>query len=302
MSLNKILLNTDNYNDKKIAANCYESYAQGDGSEFNGGMPPKASALISSSMLCFNALSRVNKDNPIIFKGVEYDKVIFEAKLPTLETSNACANMDAVLISRKGTTALFIESKFTETFGSRHTYAQILTAKEPSLREKYFSKDNYYDNLGEKWVKFINKHIKNDDSILPKGGSHLDLKQDLCHCIGIYNFANRTKTGENCNKIYSEWKCINSEPESPILELKDVSKYIFMNLEYEPDEEKYSELYKCYKEAKKYGENFGTAVKEAKIFKPDTFEYYFYSYKYFANECLPEGNHKELFMKKYLLK
>jgi len=329
----QILLNTDDAKDEIIAKKCYESYAQGSGSEFkwhyskryDKWYPPKMAAIKSSSMLCFNAFSHVDKDHSIEINGVVYNKVFFEAKLPTLTISrNHPANMDAVLISKDCETILFIESKFTETFGSRHSYNQIVAAKNPSLSKNYYSKESYFGDSGEKWTAFLENYIKkqlveNDiKTLLPMSGSHLDLKQDICHCIGIYNFAKRLEIKDDeCNDMYKEWLFKDTDSDLSKAELDRIfnhrfSKYIFMNLEYEPDKDKYPKLHECFEDAKYFGGIFGETIKK-EIFGDIPFEYSFYSYKDFANDCLPvikhvgnkcvpETKHKELFMKKYLLK
>ena len=173
----------------------------------------------------------------------------------------------------------------------------------------FYKSHKYYNELGSKWIPFINKYCKDEKniSLLPKGGSCLDLKQNICHCIGISDFINRKAIDENLDGVYSKWQHLNNYPESSNIDLEEIykynfSKYIFMNLEYEPDKDEYPDLYERYIDAEKYGNNFGAAVFNEKIFEPKTFEYHFYSYKDFANKCLPEGEHKKSFMKKYLIK
>ena len=94
----------------------YNMFWQGSGSELKSGRrgeKPKAAALHSSSMLAYNFFHWICDETPLIYKGVVYNKVVFEEKLRVLKGNNT-ANMDIVLVSKDNKTILFIESKFTE--------------------------------------------------------------------------------------------------------------------------------------------------------------------------------------------
>jgi len=200
--------------------------------------------------------------------------------------------MDAVLISSDGETILFVESKFTETFSSQ--------SWDRVMPESYYLPEKYFMNFNEKWIPFLN-NIKLNKTMLLKNGKYLDLKQDLCHCIGIYNFVNRYNIFGEKYDDFKKWDFLNTDGCLSKVDLRNISNYNFMNLEYEPDKSEYSELFERYDLAEKDGLKFGEEIRPD-IFNGVPFNYYFYSYKDFANECLPDGDHKKLFMKKYLIK
>lgn len=168
-------------------------FDKGNGGELfeKNGVPPKAAAIHSSSMLAYNFFSWINEENPFIYDGVKYDKVVFEEKLLVLDRgtsdlihfpqSNAKANMDVVLAGRDlktgcKTSLLFIESKFTEHL-SNAKGDLINMALSYSTPKCYFEKGNDWAELVDSWKEKANSESKK--------GYYNGIKQDICHLISL---------------------------------------------------------------------------------------------------------------------
>lgn len=173
--------------------------------------PAKAKAIYSSSMLSYNFFRNINEDCTLKIDHIEYDKVFFEVKLPTLRSSNAPANMDVVLVSKDGKDALFIESKFLEYL----EYDSVDLAKS-------YSKDasSYFiDNKETEALLEMSKKYENKKGLRYNYG----IKQNICHLIGISNLKQSQNAKEKFTKTYEKkW-----DNYSAIL---DAENYQFMNM------------------------------------------------------------------------
>jgi len=141
----------------------------------------KAAAVHSSSMLCYNFLHWVNKDNPLKYKEVNYTEVHFEVKLKTLKGSSAPANLDALLIGKKDgkTHLLFIESKFLE-------YAEGGSKFELSKRYSY--NENWIVDESGDLAKLITEAEHKPELAYGDG-----IKQAITHLFGIRGLKNDVK-------------------------------------------------------------------------------------------------------------
>lgn len=165
-----------------------------------GELHSKAEAIHSSSMLSYN-IFHVVKKNPITFKGVTYNDVLFEVKLQTIKGSPAPANMDVVLIGKKDgkTHVTLIESKFLEYVENRNS----------KLSESYSDKDKWLVKNVD-WLKIYNVQPT-------KKGYHEGIKQAKTHLFGIHNLL------------------INHVPALKSVDI-DKTSFEFVNMIYEPKE------------------------------------------------------------------
>lgn len=177
--------------------------------------PAKAKAIYSSSMLSYNFFRNINEDCTLKIDHIEYDKVFFEVKLPTLRSSNAPANMDVVLVSKDGKDALFIESKFLEYLD----YDSVDIAKSYNKdASSYFT-----DNEETEFLLQMSKEYKN------KKGQRYNygIKQNICHLIGISNLKKSKKAKEKFAKTYEkQWNNYSA--------ILDAENYQFMNIVFHP--------------------------------------------------------------------
>ena len=198
----------------------YNMFWQGSGSELKSGRrgeKPKAAALHSSSMLAYNFFHWICDETPLIYKGVVYNKVVFEEKLRVLKRNNT-ANMDIILVSKDNNTILFIESKFTE-------HLEMLFSRT------YHDLKNYLSQ-GEIWSSVISEFNLSSHY-------YAGLKQIMCHLIGINNLT--------CNEAALNWFNKNSW----LNKVYDVSltgheNYIFKSIVFQPRNAELSKLTESY--------------------------------------------------------
>ena len=166
-------------------------FENGSGSELKD-TPAKAKAIDSSSMLSYNFFRNINKNCTLKIDHIEYDKVFFEVKLPTLRSSNAPANMDVVLVSKDGKDALFIESKFLE----------YLEYDSVDLAKSYSKDDSSYftDNKETEALLGMSKKYENKKGLRYNYG----IKQNICHLIGISNLKQSQNAKEKFTKTYEK--------------------------------------------------------------------------------------------------
>lgn len=193
----------------KMKPELIEMFLAGDGNE----LVSKACAVHSSSMLGYNFFHWISKEQPFTYEGIQYTKVLFEVKIRVLKRSPKPANMDIVLTNDNGD-ILFIESKFLE----------YLHSKSFSISDTYKNKIKSYYCHGDKWSKFIK-----DYNTEQKGQYWDGIKQEICHLIGLTNWAN--------GKVKIDKLFFN--------DAKDIK---FINLVFEPK--------KDYKEEYGYFENY----------------------------------------------
>lgn len=179
-----------------------------------GELHSKAEAIHSSSMLSYN-IFHIIKKNPVTFKGVTYNDVLFEVKLQTIKGSHAPANMDVVLTGEKDdkTHVMFIESKFLE----------YVDNKKSELSKSYSNKNKWIASNVD-WTKIIKAQPTTK-------GYHEGIKQTITHLFGIHNFL------------------VNHN--IPALASIDIDKtsFEFVNMIYEPNETfEESNSYKAYKD------------------------------------------------------
>jgi hypothetical protein len=191
----------------------------------NGGeLHSKAEAIHSSSMLSYN-IFHIIKKNPITFRGVTYYDVLFEVKLQTIKGSPAPANMDVVLIGKKGGKMhlMFIESKFLE----------YVDNKKSELSESYSNKNKWLVTNVD-WIKIIKAQPMTN-------GYHEGIKQAITHLFGIHSFLLKNNV--------SELKLVDKEKTS----------FEFVNMIYEPDNS-----YEEFESYEKYKTLFNEFVKKIK--------------------------------------
>ena len=189
-------------------------FENGSGSELKD-TPAKAKAIDSSSMLSYNFFRNINGECSLEIDDIEYDKVFFEVKLPTLRSSNAPANMDVVLVSKDGKDALFIESKFLEYL----EYDSVDLAKS-------YSKDasSYFiDNKETEALLEMSKKYENKKGLRYNYG----IKQNICHLIGISNLKKSEKVKKKFAKTYEkQWNNYSA--------ILNAENYQFMNIIFHP--------------------------------------------------------------------
>ena len=168
-------------------------FRYGSGNELEDKLiPAKARAIDSSSMLSYNFFSNIDENHCIDINGIEYNKCLFEVKLPTLTSSGEPAHIDVVLLSKDENQVLFVESKFLE----------YLENDSIELADSYKKLDSFYDdnvekeNLCEmcKWYK------------VQKGHYNSGIKQNICHLVGISNLFNSDKAKEKFRQLNA--KCL----------------------------------------------------------------------------------------------
>lgn len=158
----------------------YRMFDAGNGSELKSStvagkkIPPKASAVHSSSMLACNFFHWISSEHPFHFSdGNTYDKVYFEVKMPVLKSHpNSPANVDVVLVSDDCHSMLCFESKLSEY--TKHGDAEFKSA--------YTERKNYYNNHFEDgFIEYI-KNYQNVDHAYNDG-----IVQMVKHLIAITN-------------------------------------------------------------------------------------------------------------------
>lgn len=186
----------DNIFDGKMDKEFQEMFDNGSGGELHS----KAEAIHSSSMLSYN-IFHIIKKNPITYKGVTYNDVLFEVKLQTIKGSPAPANIDVVLIGEKEskTHVMFIESKFLE----------YVDNKKSELSESYKNKKKWLVKKVD-WLNIINAQPSTK-------GYHEGIKQAITHLFGIHNLL------------------INHVPALKSVDIEKTS-FEFVNMIYAPDE------------------------------------------------------------------
>ncbi len=158
----------------------YRMFDAGNGSELEPStvagikIPPKASAVHSSSMLAYNFFHWISPEHPFRFSdGNTYDKVYFEVKMPVLKSHpKSPANMDVVLVSDDCHSVLCLESKLSEY--TKHGDAEFKPA--------YLERKNYYNNhFEDDFIEYI-KNFKNVDYAYNDG-----IAQMVKHLIAVTN-------------------------------------------------------------------------------------------------------------------
>ena len=244
----------------KMDINYISMFLDGDGSE----LVSKACAPHSSSMLGYNFFHWINEEHKLTItfndkKEITYDNVLFEVKIPVLNGKKK-ANMDIVLRNNKTGEWLFIESKFTE----------YLNRGKFEMSDSYRNESSYFKkDYRDKWTRII-------DSISgsSKETGYWDgIKQEICHLIGLTNWLDK------CVEI--KGKEYNNE---------DVR---FINLVFEPDEERFKNEYDKFTDYKKLYYDFYEQLRIEKLI-PSNLKMEFMTYKQlwkcFENcKELPEG-------------
>ena len=212
------------------------AFNAGNGHEFKSrreGLPSKASALHSSSMLACNFFDWINICNSagyeICVEGHKYNKAYFEVKIPTLaKPKPTYANMDVMLVSSDSRKIAFIESKFTEhlSCAASELCGRFVTAYEDINR--------YYDGccaeqwraIVEKWKKYAKTRMIDGKEIK---GYYNGIKQDICHLIAIGNL----QLSHEARKKFVD---INRKTFGTF-DITDIKDFDFINLVYEPNTE-----------------------------------------------------------------
>lgn len=220
-------------------------FLHGDGSE----LVSKACAPHSSSMLGYNFFHWINEEHKLTItfndkKEITYNEVLFEVKIPVLNGKKE-ANMDIVLRNNKTGEWLFIESKFTE----------YLNRGKFKMSDSYRNESSYFKkDYRDKWTRII-------DSISgsSKETGYWDgIKQEICHLIGLTNWLDK------CVEI--KGKEYNNE---------DVR---FINLVFEPDEERFKNEYDKFTDYKKLYYSFYEQLRIEKLI-PSNLKMEFMTYK-----------------------
>lgn len=213
----------DNIFENEMDVHFQEMFDNGSGGELHS----KAEAVHSSSMLSYNLLHWINKENPFVFNGVSYTNVYFEVQMRTLRGRSNPANMDIVLEGEMGNEKylLFIESKFLE----------YLEKGKFELSESYKKSIKWYNSEIE-W----NKVIDSAEDLCKQTGYYGGIKQAITHLFGIHGLSDKNAL---------EW--FNKNGKLKIDSLDNVH-IAFSNFIFEPD----GEEHKAYEDYKKLYDEF----------------------------------------------
>lgn len=227
-------------------------FRDGSGNELEDKLiPAKARAVDSSSMLSYNFFRNIDDNHSIIINGIEYNKCLFEVKLPTLTTKGGSANIDVVLLSKDENHVLFIESKFLEYLESDST----------ELADSYKKLDSFYADNKEK--EGLCKMCKSYE--VHKGHYNYGIKQNICHLVGISNLFNSEKAKEKFKQLNA--KCLK-ESDIDIMKSGKTS-FSLIDVLFVPDDE---EAIKKYIEYENDITKFVDGVpEELKRYIPETF-------------------------------
>lgn len=213
-------------------------FTNGSGSELDF----KGAAIHSSSMFSYNFFHWINSDTTTSVELPDYDKPIklsyvgFEARLKTLPSSNAPANIDVVLLSEDEEDLLLIESKLLEynahsAFDISNSYANC---------EKYYVR-------GEDWSEFIKSCRQ---KYVERGHYYEGLKQNICHLIAIQNLATKEEKAVKAKDWFREH---NGELKK--IDLSKIQRYHFINAVFDPNS-KFEYERECFKDYKNLQEGF----------------------------------------------
>ena len=163
-----------------MAKDHFAMFNAGSGNE----LKKKATAVHSSSMLAYNFFHWISPRTPFTYDGTDYNKVVFEVKIPTINKSRAPANMDVVLVSEDKTKWLMLESKFTE-------YCSRSNREMLNLSHGYFDLCRYYfrqqtDEVN-KLVELVRDWYERARNATNETQYYDGIKQQLCHLIAIKN-------------------------------------------------------------------------------------------------------------------
>lgn len=222
-------------------------FCKGGGKELfpKEGEKEKAACIYSSSMLTYNFFSWIDKEHPLKYDGVIYNKVIFEEQFRVLKNRNNKANIDVLLISEDNKTILLLESKFTEH----------LKLKPIEISKAYSIDQSYFIN-GKKWVEIINS-LRNNMS-LNKKAYYEGLKQVACHLIGISSAI----LNEEANKWFNQNSWMHHIEN---INITDATTLIFKSIVFNPKLEEERTRTNEYIELNK---EFMTHISEKSILPP----------------------------------
>ena len=219
----------DSYKDNIFGNEMNNEYQEMFDNGSGGELHSKAEAVHSSSMLSYNMLHWIDKDNPFVFNGVKYTKVYFEVQMRTLRGRSNPANMDIVLEGETNDKRylLFIASKFLE----------YLENSKFELSESYKKQENWYNSKID-WVKII----KEAEGLCNQNGYNGGIKQAITHLFGIHGLGDQNAL---------EW--FNKKGKLKIDDYNNVN-IAFANFIFEPDENEFVEEHNAYVKYKKlYG-------------------------------------------------
>lgn len=206
----------DNIFPDSMAENHIRMFCRGGGKELfpQNGQKEKAACVYSSSMLSYNFFHWIDAAHPLVFDGIEYDKVVFEEQFRVLANRNNKANLDVVLVSKDKETILLLESKFTEH----------LNTGKVEIADAYLHPDSYYDSGGQ-WAKIMKNLVDRQETEDKYFGG---IKQVACHLMGISSVI------RNRNSL--TWFNKNSWIKNQFgLDLKGSESFIFKSLVFLPD-------------------------------------------------------------------
>jgi hypothetical protein len=209
----------------------FESFKNGKGRELEEKLtPPKMASIASSSRLAYLTFREIKPElfGQITGNKTNYD-IIFEGKLKSILNNNfANPNLDVILKSKN--TIVFIEVKCQEIFDSHIKYFSM--SYKESLEQIFEEKTIKVVPKKEKG-KLVDKLEVSDLNVFRK----FDIKQSICHILGIYNFVDSKDKSANI-------KTINKEIEWS----SDIENVYFVNLFYNPQKLNDSILTDAYKE------------------------------------------------------
>lgn len=213
--------------------------------------PAKAKAIYSSSMLSYNFFRNINEDCTLKIDHIEYDKVFFEVKLPTLRSSNAPANMDVVLVSKDGKDALFIESKFLEYLENKE-YELGISYENP---QKWQDKDtNWMD-----FLKVVRKCVDEESRCKYKEG----IKQGVSHIFALSNLVHKNENA--ISYLLRNNKCLGHDLNKESIKGADIH---FINLIFEPSKKCFRDEHEKFDDYKMLYIKFINKVKEHICIEP----------------------------------
>lgn len=212
---------TENIYQGNMADEHFAMFNAGSGNE----LKKKATAVYSSSMLAYNFFHWISPEAHFTYGGKDYDKVVFEVKIPTITKSRAPANMDVVLVSEDKSKWLMLESKFTEYCSrSKREMLNLSHGYFDSCRYYFFSRQTDEADKMVEYVRYWYEIARNDTN----GTKYYDgIKQQLCHLIAIKNL-----TIPAARELVKKQFCHILRDE--LLELKEIE---FKTLLFDPLEE-----------------------------------------------------------------
>ena len=171
--------------DREAFKKAFEMAVRGDGQEGK-----RITVMHSSSLCALLCFYKVDEHHPIRIRDIEYDKVFFEVQNEVFDNPS---NIDVVLVSSKGKSILFLESKFSEYLS--HGKCSKISNKYTKEYEDLNLKDLGY-SVDEKGVHLELSRKNGNNNYYVEG-----IKQMISHYIGVRNFCNNSNKKDTKNEV-----------------------------------------------------------------------------------------------------